>query len=372
MPQSFKSRWDFSSATLASNKSSFFNETLENQPGEMNEQPSITNLAAVCILATIALLGTIANLSVLKAILSVKRKKVYEYFILNLAVTDVGTCVVSIPLDIVEHLVGRFPYGAALCHVIYPFQSVLLYVSTMTLVLMSVERYRLIVTPMKRAIGINTGFIIIVGIWILSFLVVLPFSFALKLTQTKCSEQWPNNYSPKIFTLAIFIFLYLGPLSFMTFFYARMIYVLRKEIKALKKRKRKKSISKELIDTRLHRNAKIVKVFVVVMAAFVLCMLPTHAIWLWHDFGERISSSDFGKLVTFSNILVYWNSALDPLILGFIMVDFRAEIKHCRKSFCCCLKRFRRSWDLEQAFVIGISPSPSTEQYKSRSYFLSG
>ena len=371
MPQSFKSRRDFSLATLASNKSSVFNETLVNQAGEMNEQPSITTLAAVCTLATIALLGTIANLSVLKAILSVKRKKVYEYFILNLAVTDVGTCVVSIPLDIVEHLVGRFPYGAALCHVIYPFQSVLLYVSTMTLVLMSVERYRLIVTPMKRAIGINTGFIIIVGIWILSFLVVLPFSFALKLTETRCSEQW-HKYSAKVFTLAVFIFLYLGPLSFMTFSYARMIYVLSKEIKALKKRKRRKSISKELIDTRLHRNAKIGRVFVVVMAAFVLCMLPTHAIWLWHDFGERISSSDFGKLVTFSNILVYWNSALDPLILGFIMVDFRAEIKHCRKSFCCCLKRFRRSWDLEKAFVIGISPSPLTEQYKSRSYFLSG
>ena len=371
MSQSFESPRDFSSATFASNKSSFFNETLVNQRGEMNEQPSITTLAAVCTLAIIALLGTIANLSVLKAILSIKRKKVYEYFILNLAVTDVGTCVVSIPLDIVEQLMGRFPYGAALCHVIYPFQSVLLYVSTMTLFLMSVERYRLIVTPMKRAIGINNGFLIIAGIWILSFLVVLPFSFALKLTETTCSEQW-HNYSAKVFTLAVFIFLYLGPLSFMTFSYARMIYVLRKEIKALKKRKRRKSISKELIDTRLHRNAKIVRVFVFVMAAFVLCMLPTHAIWLWHDFDERISSSDFGKLVTFSNILVYWNSALDPLILGFIMVDFRAEIKHCRKSFCCCLKRFRRSWDLEKAFVIGISPSPLTEQYKSRSYFLSG
>lgn len=371
MSQSFKSPRNFSLATLASNKSSFFNETLANQSGEMTEQPS-TPLAAVCVLVAVALPGTIGNLLVLKAILSVKRKKVYEYLILNLAVTDAGTCIVSIPLDIVEKLSGRFPYGAALCRVIYPFQSVLVYVSVMTLFLMSVERYRLIVTPMKRAIGINTGFIIIVGIWILSCLVVLPFSFALKLTKTGCSEQWPNNYSAKVFTLAIFIFLYLGPLSFMTFFYSRMIYVFCKEIKALKERKRKKSISKELIDARLHRNAKIVKVFVFVMIAFGLCMLPTHVIWLLHDFGEGFSSSDFGKVVTFSNILVYCNSVLDPLILCSIMADFRAEVKHCRESFCCCLKRFRRSWDLEQVFVLRISPTSLTEQYKNRSYFLSG
>ena len=106
-------------------------------------------IAAISLLSVIACLGAIGNLLVIKTILNLKRRKLYEYLILNLAITDAGTSLVSIPLDIAEQVKAEFPYGAAMCHVVYPLQSVLIYVSVLTLLLMSTERYKLIVTPMK-------------------------------------------------------------------------------------------------------------------------------------------------------------------------------------------------------------------------------
>ena len=367
MSQAYTSQESLHS-TFISNRSSLFNETSSNRSGEEQEQS--TPIAAVSLLILISFLGAIGNLLVLKAIFSLKRRKLHEYLLLNLAATDAGTCLVSIPLDITEQLIGRFPYGAALCRVIYPIQSVLVYASVLTLLFMSAERYRLIVTPMKPRIQFKTGIITIISIWVLSCLVVLPFSLALVFTGSECIEQWPKEFSGKAFTLTIFIFLYLVPLFIMTFFYSTMVRVFYKDIKSLKM-KREIPVSRESIDIRLQRNVKIVKVFVVAVVVFALCMLPTHVTWLWHDFGGGSSSPEFRKVSTFSNIFMYCNSVLNPLFLGSIMIDGKALARRCWKLFCCRSRQVGTRHDFDQAYVLHICSPSMSKQYKNGSYILS-
>lgn len=324
-------------------------------------------IAAISLLSVITCLGATGNLLVIKTILNVKRRKLYEYLILNLAITDAGTSLVSIPLDIAEQVKGEFPYGAAMCHVIYPLQSVLIYVSVLTLLLMSTERYKLIVTPMKPRMHIKTAFIIIAAMWVLSCLIVLPFSAALKLEGNQCSEHWPKVYSGKAFTLTIFIFLYFVPLSVMIFLYSWIIFTFYKDMKTLKVRVRKRSVSIESINLRLHRNARIVKVFVAAVVVFAMCMLPTHIVWLWHDFGQGSSSPLFGRVSTFSNIFMYTNSVLNPFILGFVMTDGKGYL---RKLFCCRLRR-STSPRRKQAFVLRTQSPSMSKHYNDGSPFLS-
>lgn len=100
----------------------------------------------------IGLLGTIGNVLVLKAVFTTKRRKISDYLIVNLCVTDLGSCVISIPLDLVERAWTSFPFGSLLCKIVYPFQTILMASSVMTLLAMSYERYRMIVTPFKRHI----------------------------------------------------------------------------------------------------------------------------------------------------------------------------------------------------------------------------
>ena len=327
------------SSTLASlsNRSLLVNKTLSKVHLEKEDEKQTITIA-IFLLILIAFLGSIANFFVLKAIFSQKRRKLHEYLMLNLVVTDVGTCLVSIPLDVAEQVIGAFPYGAVLCHAIYPFQSALVYSSVMTLLFMCVERYRLIVTPLKPRIRVKTGLTIIAAIWLLSCLMVLPLSLALRLKATYCVEEWPNAYSGKVFTLTIFTLLYLIPLVIMTFLYAFMIDVLTKDTASLKRRWRRKSktISQESVDMRMERNFTIVKVFVFAVIMFAGCMLPTHITWLWHDFGSGSETPElFSKVATFSSILMYVNSVFNPFIFGSMLIDAKTLKKLCRSLLCC-------------------------------------
>ena len=361
------------SSTLASinNRSLHVNRTLSKVHLEgKDEEQTIT--VAIFLLILIAFLGSIANFLVLKAIFSQKRRKLHEYLMLNLVATDVGTCLVGIPLDVAEQMIGEFPYGAVLCHAVYPFQSALVYSSVMTLLFMSVERYRLIVTPLKPRIRVTTGLTIIAAIWLLSCLMVLPLSLALRLKGTHCVEEWPNAYSGKVFTLTIFTLLYLVPLVIMTFLYAFMIDVLTKDTASLKRRWRRKSrtISQESVDMRMERNFTIVKVFVFAVIVFAVCMLPIHITWLWHDFGSGSERPElFSKVATFSNILMYVNSVFNPFIFGSMLIDAKTFQKLCRSLLCC--RCGRNKTDSKQVFGLQIRFPSISAQLQRGSFCLS-
>lgn len=360
-----------STLTSIHNRSLLVNATISKGHLESQEEEQTITIA-IFLLILIAFLGSIGNLLVLKAIFSQKRRKLHEYLMLNLVATDAGTCLMGIPLDVGEQVIGKFPYGAALCHVIYPFQSALVYSSVMTLLFMCVERYRLIVTPLKPRIRVKTGLTIIAAIWLLSCLMVLPLSLALRLEGSFCIEEWPNAYSGKVFTLTIFTLLYLIPLFIMTFLYAFMIGVLTKDTASLKRRWRRKSrtISQESVDMRMERNLTIVKVFVVAVVVFAVCMLPTHITWMWHDFGSGSERAElFGNVVTFSNMLMYANSVFNPFIFGSMLIDAKAIVKVCRSLLCCLCGRNKS--DLKQGFVLQIRSPSMPAQLKRGSYCLS-
>lgn len=361
------------SSTLASlnNRSLLVNKTLSKVHLEREDEEQTITIA-IFLLILIAFLASVANFLVLKAIFSHKRRKLHEYLMLNLVATDAGTCLVSIPLDVVEQVIGEFPYGAALCHVIYPFQSALVYSSVMTLLFMCIERYRLIVSPLKPRIRVKTGLTIIAAIWLLSFLMVLPLSLALRLKGTHCLEEWPNVYSGKVFTLTIFTLLYLIPLVIMTFLYAFMIDVLTKDTASLKRRWRRKSktLSQESVDMRMERNFTIVKVFVFAVIAFAVCMLPTHITWLWHDFGSGSKRPElFSKVATFSNILMYVNSVFNPFIFGSMLIDAKTLKKLCRSLLCC--RRGRNKREFKQVFDLQIRSPSMSAQLQRGSFCLS-
>ena len=129
-----------------SNYNNTTNGTQTNDTEGTSEVLFITQIVCYCV---ISIVGSLANVVICVG-LSRGRLKSSEYFILNLAIADLLVCAVGIPLDIYERYADSWPYGAFLCHVIYPSQTLLILISILTLMGMSLERHRAICSPLKQ------------------------------------------------------------------------------------------------------------------------------------------------------------------------------------------------------------------------------
>ena len=102
----------------------------------------------------------------------------------------------------------RWPFGAFMCKVVWPFQTVLIAVSVGTLTCMAIERYRAILTPFKTMLSQNVVKIVICAVWCLSVALVAPYIVILEHKDGVCRESWHNEYHPKMFTVAVFLLFY--------------------------------------------------------------------------------------------------------------------------------------------------------------------
>ena len=91
----------------------------------------------------------------------------------------------------------RWPFGAFMCKVVWPFQTVLIAVSVGTLTCMAIERYRAILTPFKTMLSQNAVKIVICAVWCLSVALVAPYIVILEHKDGVCRESWYNEYHPQ-------------------------------------------------------------------------------------------------------------------------------------------------------------------------------
>lgn len=283
--------------------------------------------------------GLVGNLLICFAVSKRQRLRITDIFILNLASTDLGTCVVSVPFDFVEILTKQWPFGNVLCKTVYPLQTILLAVSVYTLLLMSWERHRSVLVPFKPKLKASRANTILLFLWIACICLVGPYIAILRTEKdasgkTQCNEKWPKPYHPKVFTLVVFIALYVLPLFVITANYIKISHKLWRDIQRMRKvieGDNKSSVKKPLTQARAQRNMRVVKIFIIVVIVFALCMLPVHIMWIWYDFGSgKIYQVSFGTIIVFCNILVYANSAINPFIFVFL------HRRYCKDIFSAC------------------------------------
>ena len=299
--------------------------------GKTNDSVSVGNIGSgitqviqLSLYVTVSFVGFLGNLLVCIAIYLQKKRKPNEFFILNLALTDLGASIFSIPLDLTELLSGKFLLGPTMCHVVYPIQTVLMGTSVLTLLCLSAERHRAIVSPLKPKIQEQTAFVMITATWLVSMAAVAPYASILQLEGEHCLEKWPRDIYVKTFTISVFLLLYFVPLVAITANYARVMHKLNCEMKRLKNlfSGRNHSLCKQ-VQKRADQNIRVVKVFVTAVVVFAICLLPNHVLWLWHDFGDGKNFKYFNEVVVFCHIMVYINSAINPFIFG------KLRLNHC-------------------------------------------
>lgn len=279
----------------------------------------------------IFLVSAIGNILVCIIIIRKRRMKtVTNYFILNLAFADLTLTLICIPFDIpVQEMNYRWPYGSFMCKILYPLQTMSLFASVFTLTAVSLTRYWAILHPLRRQLSITNAKWVIVSIWLLSIVPVSPYISVLSLGEKtgSCDENWSDNHSRKIYTVALFIAEYVVPLSIIAAAYISIGIELGK--------KKSSQENKFLQNAQNEEASKVIRMLVAVTILFAVCVLPTNIMWLWLDFGNADKQfTYFWELVAFCNILTFANSAANPVCYTITNANYRKEIafllKGCR------------------------------------------
>lgn len=277
--------------------------------------------------AVIFLISVIGNTLVCVVVARRRRMRtVTNFFVLNLAASDLAITCICIPFDIpVQENNYKWPYGEFLCKLLYPLQTVAMFASIFTLTAVSLNRFWAIVYPLRKQMTKMHAIVVIVIIWVICILLTVPYVMVLSLDKTtmECGEYWPETDYRKAYTASLFALQYVLPLSVITLAYLKIGLELRTCASV------KNALAVNAVLHNAHRNEarKVVRMLIVVTLLFAICVLPNNVMWLWLDFGNGDSYPHFWDMVAFTNIILFANSAANPMAYTICHENFREEFK---------------------------------------------
>jgi len=302
-------------------------------------------------------------------IITRKMRTSSNYLILNLAICDLVTPVISIVFDfILEENNYVWFYGGAMCKLLWPAQTYFTCASSLTLAAISLDRYRLIMHPFKTRLSMKQIYVLILFVHLFSMVCVSPYVYVLGLKNGSCEENWPAFTYRQGYTLFLFLAQYALPLLFMAVVYGLAVRALcntsakmrknsinpnkqqRKLSNDSEKTPRRKISKTNSIMRRISRisvqidiwstpNAKATKMFIVVVVVFAIFMFPNQVVWLWADFGGGINSPNFTNISIVCWLFTYTNCVVNPVIFGVFSKDFRKGFKKIFESVILCFNR---------------------------------
>ena len=188
-----------------------------------------------------------------------------NYYIVNLACADLAVTIICIPFDVILQENGYvWPFGQFLCRIVYPLMTMSTFASVGTLTAIALNRYNAVSRAMRVRASKKVAKIAIGVIWLCSFGAVLPYILILNVNEdSECVEIWSADWR-KAYTVFIFVFQYLIPLTVITIAYIIIGILLHENRSNL---------------TAAHRRqdkdvAKVSRMMVIVGVIAVLCMVP--------------------------------------------------------------------------------------------------
>ncbi|XP_044749380.1 neuropeptides capa receptor-like [Coccinella septempunctata] len=272
-----------------------------------------------------------------------------HYFLFNLAVADLILLIFGLPNDVALYW-HQYPWilGVFFCKLRGLISEMASYVSVMTIVVFSTERYLAICHPlqMQTLAGLPRAVKTIVCLWLIGLLTALPFYFLMDvhyLTYPKNSTDaivikesavCGMRNQPKNFPLIelSFAFFFILPLIIIFIQYIKMSSSIAQSEKPLDGMGG--SVNEDRLRRRAQSNKSIVRMLLAVVLGFFCCWAPFHAQRL-----VIIHASDWEYIDEFNvwmffatGIFYYFSSTLNPILYNVMSRKMRKAFKYTFRS----------------------------------------
>ena len=209
--------------------------------------------------------------------------------------------------------------------------------SVLTILAISMERYRVVCYPLKGiSEGVRKVWRIVIVIWIISAGASLPWLYIsihkdsnyLDGTPIKvCRSYLKNDWQKAYIVILCFVFFIL-PCSILLCLYCRVCYVLHKA--------RKETSNMRLGQTNSYKDKKrlkrqVINILTSIVLLFFLCHLPYRVLGIWtiFDTSGKLFSLGFEtyyNILYSCRIMFYLNHAVNPIIYNFVSTKFRNAV----------------------------------------------
>ena len=318
------------------------------------ESIKIGMTTAYAVIFIIALFGnTFGLFVVLKK--SSRSTSVTNLFIANMAVADLLLTCTIMPFQVGYYYRGLTWIGGMLgtitCKALFYLIPVSIAATVLTMMLISFDRFYAIFYPLREKI-FRKPKILSGTIWILSFVLMLPYPmmFQLKFNavrkEIECLQVWPwedpndNTFAEtyrvlKTFHITVFVLLYALPLSITIIIY---FLICRK----LWLRKIPGNVTDSNRAAAEKSKRKVVRLLVVIVVIFALCWFPNYVNhYFWFVRPDLYAKGTLPLEVEFFNIwIAHANSAINPCVYILLNAKFRKELLVILSSCCPCLRDY--------------------------------
>lgn len=279
----------------------------------------------------LVVIGGVGNALV---VISVIRKPVMRtarnMFIVNLAVSDALVCCVGTPLTLMELLTKHWPLPdwPSLCKACGAIQAISIFVSTISITAIALDRYQLIVYPTRPGLQTMGALITMLCIWITAFTLASPL-FVFRSLKTHyiglmdmdslsfCIEDWPIEDGRAIYSVFSLIFQYLLPVLVVVLAHVQIHRRLR---------------------GRRRTTRKTPAILIAIAVTYVISWLPLNVFNLVADFSAQPFMEEKTMTITYAVCHMFGMSSAvsNPLLYGWLNDNFRKEFE---EILCCCKKR---------------------------------
>ena len=334
----------------------------------------------IALYVVVFVLSCVGNSLVVIVIIGVKGMRTPpNLFTLNLALCDLITPVVGIPLDLaIEELDHKWPFGKAMCKFLSPFVTMFSTSSSLTLAAISLDRYRALARPLVERVSTATVLMLVLAIDIFSLSLCIPYFMVLRYNDSEksCNEDWSSVGHRQAYTIALFLFQFALPLITMSMAYLLIYRSLRSNtlrlfsrISMRKQRNRTRTLSKmstlskESAEHKLRReqNIHLARVFVIVVVIFAIGMSPNQFFWLWMDFGNAAANKFYYYISVVCRLFTYANSVLNPFIYALKSKEFRSGFARIGRHSMQPLRKISNGTRRFVRKISGVQPSAGRE-----------
>ncbi|XP_078577734.1 neuropeptide FF receptor 2-like [Branchiostoma floridae x Branchiostoma japonicum] len=285
--------------------------------------------------ALVFLLCVVGNVIVCGVVIKTPRlRTVTNYFILNLAVSDLLVAIFCMPFTLVEHILPAYQFGDVMCRVTPMIQGISVAASAYTMTAIAYDRYKAIVFPTEPRMSLGKMRNALAGIWIGAVAVMVPQVFVLHVKPIPimstvsiniCVETWPDIVYKKTYTFMLFSLVYVGPLVVICFLYCRIWYKLAKTPSCAVDDPQHASqfaVSKKRV--------RVLKMLITVVVLFALSWLPLYTCWMLGDFAN-LTKKQSGVMHQYVYPVAHWlgysNSCANPIVYGFFNTNIRNNLE---------------------------------------------